>query len=542
LNVEVAFNSLQALLRVNNRAPFNPPENLSLPNIDKVWNRLRDEETKRGEWLRREIERQHKIEQLATRFWRKAAGLITWGDDNTRALSDSDYGNSVAEVEAKLKNHSSFETSFQATERRIEVTKKIGQDLISQQYGKSNEVTARIQDLDSMWSNVHQISNNRRAGLEKELQRQQSMDHLRLEFANRSRSLITFIEDAEDEEISAPRSATSVDGIKQLQTNLSNYLNEQFKQDEEYNNLHQFSQQMANEGITSNNYSSFTMEVVTERWNRLQQEINERRSVLNTEESRLAENDNLCKEFATKAKAFTEWIEGEKVAITKGTSGPLAQQLESLSSRKKQIAANTTVEDLLSFSNHMDQRNITFNTYTEETIETLNLAFENLNDLAGKQQQLLEKELLNQSGSKISDEQLEEFKQTFKAFDKDRNNTLEKHEFAACLKALGQNISDEQVDKLHASLGKAVPGKINFQEFVDFMVSKTEDVDSPSTVKNAFRQVAGDKGFITEEDLRRVPGMKPDTVEFLLRNMPKEKEGFGYGYNAFTDSQYHNPK
>jgi Ca2+-binding EF-hand superfamily protein len=46
---------------------------------------------------------------------------------------------------------------------------------------------------------------------------------------------------------------------------------------------------------------------------------------------------------------------------------------------------------------------------------------------------------------------------------------LEKHEFAACLKALGQNIPDEAVERLIGSIGKAVPGKINFQEFVEYM-------------------------------------------------------------------------
>jgi len=416
--------------------------------------------------------------------------------------------------------------------------KKLGEELIAQQYGRSNEVRTRIQDLDGMWDNVNQISNNRRTGLETELQRQQQLDKLRLEFANRSRSLITFIEDAEDEEISAPRSATSVDGIKQLQANLANYINDQSNKESEYNSLIQFAEHMINEGITQNNFSSFTIEAVTERWNTLLEQVNERQAALSAEEGRLKENDELCKQFAGKAKAFLDWVEREKESITRGTGGSLEEQLQTMTSKKKEIANNNSITELVNFSNHVDQRNITFNPYTEETIETLNLAFENLNDLAAKQQNLLEKEILNQSGSKVSEEQLEEFKNTFKAFDKDKSNTLEKHEFAACLKALGINISDDQVDKLHASIGKAVPGKIIFQEFVDYMVSRTEESDSPSTVKNAFKMVAADKAFVTEEDLRRVPGLSSDTIEFLLQTMPRTKEGFGFEYGAFTDSQY----
>jgi actinin alpha len=79
LGVEAALNSLQALLRVNNRPPFVPPENLSPQTIDSLWNQLGDEEKKRGEWIRYEIEKQQKLEQLASRFWRKARALSVWG-------------------------------------------------------------------------------------------------------------------------------------------------------------------------------------------------------------------------------------------------------------------------------------------------------------------------------------------------------------------------------------------------------------------------------------------------------------------------------
>jgi len=318
---------------------------------------------------------------------------------------------------------------------------------------------------------------------------------------------------------------------------LANFLSDFQKQGEEYNSLCEFNQNMLSQGINSNPYTSYDVDAVTERWNRLNSEVNERQAALNAEEQRLLENDNICKQFAQNAKALLEWIEQEKEAINKGTQGSLQEQLQAISARKDKIAANNQIYELRNLHNTIEQRNVTFNPYTEETIETLGLAHDNVNNLVSKQQRFLEKEILNQSGSKVSEEQLAEFKNTFKAFDKDKSNTLEKHEFAACLKALGQNVTDEQVERLVASIGKITPGKILFQEFVDYMVSKTEDSDSPSTVKNAFRIVAQDKTFVTEDDLKRVPGMQRDTIDFLVQQMPKEGVT-GFSYNAFTDSQY----
>lgn len=39
----------------------------------------------------------------------------------------------------------------------------------------------------------------------------------------------------------------------------------------------------------------------------------------------------------------------------------------------------------------------------------------------------------------------------------------------ACLSALGQSVTDEQLDKIFAQVGVKSPGKIVFEEFVDFM-------------------------------------------------------------------------
>jgi hypothetical protein len=150
----------------------------------------------------------------------------------------------------------------------------------------------------------------------------------------------------------------------------------------------------------------------------VQSEIEERQNALNAEENRLRENDNLCKQFADSAVAFLAWVDTEKAAVTEGTNGTLESQLEALQRKGEEIASNTSIEELLQFSNSIDQRNITHNAYTEENIETLQLAFNNLKDLVAQQSRLLQKEILNQSGSKVSEEQLEEFRETFKAFDK----------------------------------------------------------------------------------------------------------------------------
>jgi len=136
----------------------------------------------------------------------------------------------------------------------------------------------------------------------------------------------------------------------------------------------------------------------------------------------------------------------------------------------------------------------------------------------------------------VSEEQLAEFQSTFKKFDRDGSGTLEKLEFKACLQALGHNVGDDiALENVMKQIAKEHEGKkITFNEFVNYMVLKTEDADTPATIKEAFKTIAGNRNYVTEEELRKV--LDKETVDYLLSRMPNNKGQ--YDFNAFTDQNY----
>jgi actinin alpha len=534
LDVEATLNSLQAKLRVNNRLPFQPPENLTPTAIDQLWNVMGNEENERSKWIRKELEKQHKIENLASRFWRKASALLSWGEDNKSSLSNTDYGNSLSAVQAKLKNHEGFEANYNNTRPRLDNTLQLGQELINENYHKSEDVKAKMAELNTMWDDVKTKGDERKAGLEKELERQQALESLRLEFATRARALANWIEDAEDT-LAEPVRVNSLSAIEESKESFSHFINEFEVHSSEYNDIVELSKKMEAEGIEDNMYSAFTISQLTDKWNKLQQEVNERKEALDMEHQRQQDNENLCQEFAEKIKAFVSWCDEQREELSKTGEGTIQEQLDKLRNKGEQInAKKSTLDELISINHKIEERNITHNPHTDQTIESVTLLLDKLNDLVNEQSTLLEKELLNQSGSRVSEEQLAEFKEAFRQFDKDNSGTLEKHEFKACLQALGQPITDEQLDRLVAELGKKTPGKIVFEEFVDYMISRTEVSDTPQTINNAFKTIAGDKDFVTEQELRRV--LDQETVDYLLQNM--EKTPNGYNYHTFTQKTY----
>jgi len=323
--------------------------------------------------------------------------------------------------------------------------------------------------------------------------------------------------------------------LQALQHAFNSFLSDMHKYEGEFGALSDLSNRLASEGVEDNMYASFTIEQVTERWNRLKSEVHERQRDLETEADRQRDNEKLCKEFAGHANAFN----GECSKLREQLSNPSGKDIEAQLNDLKQKAAkighlNNSFDALVTMNNRIEERNITINKHTDLTVETLTLTFNNLNEYASKQEGLLQKALLNQQGSGVSSEQLQEFKETFRNFDKDDSGKLEKHEFKACMSALGYALGDDQVDRIYAERALKHPGNMVFEEFVDYMVQKTEDSDTPGSVKAAFKTIASDKDHVTEDELRRV--LDADTMKYLLANMPNS--GGKLDYNAFTDKTY----
>merc|ERR1712000_562159 len=84
---------------------------------------------------------------------------------------------------------------------------------------------------------------------------------------------------------------------------------------------------------------------------------------------------------------------------------------------------------------------------------SLKLEYDAVLELAGQQISTLEKEMAAaQASSGVDPEQMAEFKEMFTHFDKDGSNTLEKHEFKACLSSLGISKNDAEIDQIMADV------------------------------------------------------------------------------------------
>ena len=83
---------------------------------------------------------------------------------------------------------------------------------------------------------------------------------------------------------------------------------------------------------------------------------------------------------------------------------------------------------------------------TDTTLQMLNVVQDQLNTLINKRLELVEQQIMAEKDVNLSPEQIQEIRDTFNHFDKDKDGFLTKLDFKACLASIGEDLSDSDFE------------------------------------------------------------------------------------------------
>jgi hypothetical protein len=154
------------------------------------------------------------------------------------------------------------------------------------------------------------------------------------------------------------------------------------------------------------------------------------------------------KAYAQAANAYQADVNTISLSFGK-LDGELEAQLVTITAILESLAPyKTKLVDIQQLWTACIQANIEdneFSIYNVEDLEfELNLLVKNLNKKLG----FVENHIANRGMTNITPEQLESYGETFKFFDKDNTNSLDKREFKAALQAEGTAFTDDEINKM----------------------------------------------------------------------------------------------
>ncbi|CAI0430030.1 unnamed protein product, partial [Linum tenue] len=105
----------------------------------------------------------------------------------------------------------------------------------------------------------------------------------------------------------------------------------------------------------------------------------------------------------------------------------------------------------------------------------------------------------------LTQQKKQEIKEAFDLFDTDGSGTIDAKELNVAMRALGFEMTEEQINQMIADVDKDGSGSIDFDEFVHMMTAKIGERDTKEELMRAFRILDNDKnGKISVDDIKRI--------------------------------------
>ncbi|XP_059841018.1 alpha-actinin-1-like isoform X2 [Hemitrygon akajei] len=531
--LEINFNTLQTKLRLSNRPAFMPSEGKMVSDINTAWQGLEQAEKGYEEWLLNEIRRLERLDHLAEKFRQKATIHEDWTKDKEVMLTQKDYETAaLADIKALLKKHEAFESDLAAHQDRVEQIAAIAQELNDLDYYDSPNVNARCQSICDHWDTLGSLTQSRRDALERTEKLQETIDQLYLEYAKRAAPFNNWMEGAMEDlqDMFIVHTTEEIQGLIAAHEQFKATLPDADKEREAILGIQTEMAKIAQSyniklsGV--NPYTSITSQDINDKWDKVQQLVPARDQALQAEFNKQQSNENLREQFANKANVVGPWIQTKMQEIGRISiemHGTLEDQLNQLKQYENSIINYKPNIDRLEQDHQLIQEALIFdNKHTNYTMEHIRVGWEQLLTTIARTINEVENQILTRDAKGISQDQLNEFRSSFNHFDKDHSGKLGPEEFKACLISLGYDVGNDQQGEAEFAriMGVVAPNnteEVSFQAFIDFMSQETTDTDTAEQVMASFKILAGDKNYITAEELRRE--LPPDQAEYCIARM-----------------------
>jgi calmodulin len=132
---------------------------------------------------------------------------------------------------------------------------------------------------------------------------------------------------------------------------------------------------------------------------------------------------------------------------------------------------------------------------------------------------------------KLTDAQLDEFREAFNMFDKDGGGSIDASELRDLMISVGQNCTEMELKEMVKAADADGTGDIDFLEFAVLMAHKMTDENKDDTLKKAFAvfDASGD-GFISAQEMRKImfnlgENLQQEDVEAVIGEVDVDGDG-----------------
>ncbi|CAN6226117.1 unnamed protein product [Urochloa humidicola] len=131
----------------------------------------------------------------------------------------------------------------------------------------------------------------------------------------------------------------------------------------------------------------------------------------------------------------------------------------------------------------------------------------------------------------LTKQKRQEIKEAFDLFDTDNSGTIDAKELNVAMRALGFEMTEEQINQMIADVDKDGSGAIDYEEFEHMMTAKIGERDSKEELTKAFRIIDQDRnGKISNIDIQRIAkelgvNLTLDEIQDMVQEADRNGDG-----------------
>eukprot|EP00039_Didymoeca_costata_P018002 m.331716 g.331716 ORF g.331716 m.331716 type:complete len:894 (+) comp16784_c0_seq1:77-2758(+) len=547
--LEAHYSSLQMKLRLSGRPPYEPSEGKMIDQINEAWGGVDSADIANKKWTVEELRRNRDCEQKAAAFKAKADNHDNWVGDLVNELAEDDYSSSnLGAVNAMIKKHEAFGHELQAKETGVHEIGTLANELDDLKYVDAATINERYATIYDTWEKIRTLTEERTAKLNEAAEKQQKLESLWVEIAKYGAPLNSDLDEFIDR-LNAAVFSDSLNEVQALQAahdELKNTLIPSFQEQyTKYSELVSQAAQLAplsaspskkRSSVTvagDNPYAVHSKDELDGKWQQVQTLITQREETLAAEQTKQEQREQLRVKFAQDAASMQEVYKGFQERLKEVESGKNAAELEKQAEMLEGIRTDVVskadgLNSLESTAKEMDDALIFDNEHTSLTIEMVRGMQQNIEVHMSVVGTNIQNQILTRDSNNITDEQMQEFRQSFDHFDKDKSGQLDRLEFRGCLLSLGIDIpqvatgDDAEFNRILTRVDPNQDGHISFTEFVAFMAEERADAANKDDLLEQFTTLAGGQPYILPSQLS---DLDADLVEFCMQSMAPYEGG-----------------
>ncbi|KAJ6234733.1 alpha-actinin [Anaeramoeba flamelloides] len=497
----------------------------SLVDSTKVFKDFAEDTIK--EWKEEKVRKDKRKE-----FAQAADEYASFLDEKVKTLNGVE-----GEPEDRLEKVTEIYQEGKDINEKLEELKKVDDECNVLMTGENPYTKWTYEMLDNRTKQVNQFANSllnsikedkehkdRSIQQDKENKESERIENLRIDYFDKAEHLKTWLDEV-NEFLNLPIYSTSSEEVKELIDKYNTFVEDKPGKEEPLNETRNMFQELTDAGVED--FLGLPIDDINTAWEQMGSNIDNKKTELDEALAVQEKNEELCKDYANKAEELNQYLKEQQTIINEESSGSIDEQIETVKSQLNEfVEKKKLLDDTLAVDTQIAERNVEIKTTTIRATDLVTL-YNQVSETIQNKLHALEKEKLIKEGSKVTQEQLTEFKQMFELFDKDKKGSLFPYEFSGVLNSLGDDLDEDEIKQVFDKYDEDKSGSIEFNEFVDFMTSRVQDADTLEQSLESWKVIAKDKEYVTKQDMQ-MAGMDVKEIDYLCEQMDAKEDGFDY--------------